>query len=155
MNPNYSITRTANVQVLEVRNLLNEHANKEILQAVQSIIDEGCSDFVVDLKQIQFMNSVGLNFLITLRARSNDKGGQVAVANASKKSGATPGDDQAPAYFPGQQLGGGGRRISAESQLNALPSGKSGQPKHESSHIFHAGKIEHGVETRVPIQNSG
>ncbi len=85
MNPNYSITRTANVQVLEVRNLLNEHANKEILQAVQSIIDEGCSDFVVDLKQIQFMNSVGLNFLITLRARSNDKGGQVAVANASKK----------------------------------------------------------------------
>jgi len=85
MNPNYNITKQNEVQVLEVRNLLNEFANKEILQAVQSKIDEGFSNFVVDLKQIPFMNSVGLNFLIMLRARSNDKGGHVAVANVSTK----------------------------------------------------------------------
>ena len=85
MNPNYSITKAENVQILEVRNLLNEYDNKEILQAVQTKIDEGFSNFVVDLKQIQFMNSVGLNFLITLKARSNDSGGRVAVANASGK----------------------------------------------------------------------
>jgi len=85
MNPNYNITKAENVQILEVRNLLNEYVNKEILQAVQSKIDEGFSNFVVDLKQIQFMNSVGLNFLITLKARSNDNGGRVAVANASGK----------------------------------------------------------------------
>ncbi|MCB9040276.1 MAG: STAS domain-containing protein [Lewinellaceae bacterium] len=85
MNPNYNITKQDNVQVLEVRNLLNEFANKEILQAVQLKMDEGFSDFVVDLKQVAFMNSVGLNFLIMLKARSNDKGGQVAVANVSTK----------------------------------------------------------------------
>ena len=85
MNPNYNITKQDSVQVLEVKNLLNEFANKEILQAVQSKIDEGFSNFVVDLKQIPFMNSVGLNFLIMLKARSNDKGGQVAVVNASVK----------------------------------------------------------------------
>ncbi|MCB0615344.1 MAG: STAS domain-containing protein [Phaeodactylibacter sp.] len=85
MNPNYNITKQESVQVLEVKNLLNEFANKEILQAVQSKIDEGFSNFVVDLKQIPFMNSVGLNFLIMLKARSNDKGGQVAVVNASVK----------------------------------------------------------------------
>lgn len=85
MNPNYNITKQDNVQVLEVRNLLNEFANKEILRAVQSKMDEGFSNFVVDLRQIHFMNSVGLNFLIMLKARSNDKGGQIAVANASAK----------------------------------------------------------------------
>ena len=85
MNPNYSITKAENVQILEVRNLLKEYVIKEILQAVQTKIDEGFSNFVVDLKQIQFMNSVGLNFLITLKARSNDSGGRVAVANASGK----------------------------------------------------------------------
>lgn len=85
MNPNYNIKKQDNVQVLEVRNLLNEFANKEILQAVQSKIDEGFFNFVVDLKQIAFMNSVGLNFLIMLKTRSNDKGGQVAVVNVSAK----------------------------------------------------------------------
>lgn len=85
MNPNYSITTKDSVQVLKVHNLLNEYINKEILRAVQLKIDDGFSTFVVDLKDIQFMNSVGLNFLIMLRARTNDKGGHVAVVNASQK----------------------------------------------------------------------
>ncbi|MCB0586437.1 MAG: STAS domain-containing protein [Phaeodactylibacter sp.] len=85
MNPNYNITKQDSIQVLEVKNLLNEMANKEILQAVQSKIDEGFSNFVVDLGQIPYMNSVGLNFLIMLKARSNDKGGNVAMANVSTK----------------------------------------------------------------------
>ncbi|MCB9302259.1 MAG: STAS domain-containing protein [Lewinellaceae bacterium] len=85
MNPNYSITTKDSVQVLKVHNLLNEYINKEILRAVQSKIDDGFSTFVVDLKDIQFMNSVGLNFLIMLRARTIDNGGHVAVVNASQK----------------------------------------------------------------------
>ena len=85
MNPNYSITTKDSVQVLKVHNLLNEYINKEILRAVQSKIDDGFSTFVVDLKDIQFMNSVGLNFLIMLRARTIDNGGHVAVVKAKKK----------------------------------------------------------------------
>ena len=85
MNPNYNITKQDSIQVLEVKNLLNEMTNKEILQAVQSKIDEGFSNFVVDLGQIPYMNSVGLNFLITLQARCTDQGGRLVVANASKK----------------------------------------------------------------------
>ena len=85
MNPNYSITKKDGVQVLEVHDLLSEYINKEILLAVQSKIDEGFSTFVVDLKDIEVMNSVGLNFLIVLRARSIDKGGHIAVVNASQK----------------------------------------------------------------------
>ena len=85
MHPNFSIIQKDRVQILEISNLLSEYANKEILLAAQSKIDEGFSKFVVDLKAIDFMNSVGLNFLITLRARSDEMGGQMAIANAPSK----------------------------------------------------------------------
>ena len=84
MNLNYSIDQTNNgVQVLKVKDLLSEHANKEILAAAQQQIDKGYTRFVVDLSQIRYMNSVGLNVLIMLRARSQEEGGDIAVANAS------------------------------------------------------------------------
>jgi anti-anti-sigma factor len=85
MHPNFSIIQKDSVQILEISNLLSEYANKEILLAAQSKIDEGFYKFVVDLKAIDFMNSVGLNFLITLRARSDEMGGQMAIANAPSK----------------------------------------------------------------------
>ena len=85
MNPNYNIKKQRDIDGVEVKKLLNEFTNKESLRAVQSKIDEGFSNFVVDLKQIPFMNSVGLNFLIMLKARSNDKGGHIAVVNVSTK----------------------------------------------------------------------
>lgn len=76
MNLTYSINeRNGGIQILKVKDLLSEHSNNEILQVAQQRIDEGHNRFVVDLSQVRFMNSVGLNFLITLRARSQEQGG--------------------------------------------------------------------------------
>lgn len=86
MNLTYSISeQDGGIQILKVHDLLSEHANNEILNAVQQRIDAGQTRFVVDLSQIRYMNSVGLNFLITLRARSQEEGGDIAVANPSQK----------------------------------------------------------------------
>jgi len=86
MNLTYSIyEKDGGVQILKVKDLLSEYANNEILKAAQQRIDQGHSRFVVDLSQIRYMNSVGLNFLITLRARSQEEGGEIAVANPSEK----------------------------------------------------------------------
>ena len=86
MNLTYTIEeQTDGIQLLKVHDLLSEHANKEILNAAQQRIDAGHNRFVVDLSQIRYMNSVGLNFLITLRARSQEEGGDIAVANPSEK----------------------------------------------------------------------
>jgi anti-sigma B factor antagonist len=86
MNLSYSIDeRHSGIQILKVHDLLSEHANKEILTAAQQRIDAGQNRFVIDLSQIRYMNSVGLNFLITLRARSQEYGGDIAVANPSEK----------------------------------------------------------------------
>ncbi len=85
MSKLFALSNQGQVQVLEVRDLISEYANRQILDAAQARIDDGYADFVVDLSQIDYMNSVGLNFLISLRNRSDDKGGQLAVANASSK----------------------------------------------------------------------
>lgn len=86
MNLTYSIDeQVGGIQILKIHDLLSEHANKEILKAAQQRIDAGQKRFVVDLSQVRYMNSVGLNFLITLRARSQEEGGDIAVANPSEK----------------------------------------------------------------------
>ena len=81
----YSLADRDDVQVLTVADLLNEFNNQEILAAVEAKIAAGFSNFVIDLTPMEFMNSVGLNFLIAVRSRSQESGGDVAVANPSTK----------------------------------------------------------------------
>lgn len=85
MNLNYSIAEQDGVQVLQIKDLLSEHSNREIIKAVDHKLQEGFASFVVDLGAIEYMNSVGLNFLLTMRARSRESGGGLVVANVSEK----------------------------------------------------------------------
>jgi anti-sigma B factor antagonist len=85
MNLNYSLAEKDGIQVLHINDLLSEHVNREIIKAVEHKLREGYASFVVDLSSIEYMNSVGLNFLLTMRARSSEKGGGLVVANVSEK----------------------------------------------------------------------
>lgn len=85
MNLNYSLAEKNGIQVLQIKDLLSEYANREIIKAVDHKLREGYASFVVDLAAIDYMNSVGLNFLLTMRARSKENGGGLIVANASQK----------------------------------------------------------------------
>lgn len=73
------------VQVLKVRHLWSETANKEILAAVQAKIDEGFVNFVADLADAPYINSVGLNLLIHIMMRTKENDGKLIIANASAK----------------------------------------------------------------------
>lgn len=81
----YEISKRENVQVLQVKDLLNEFANKEILKAARQKVAEGYANFVVDLGGIEYMNSVGINFLIQLKKMASAAGGKMVVAGASTK----------------------------------------------------------------------
>lgn len=85
MNLNYSIAEQNGIPILQIKDLLSEHANREIIKAVDHKLGEGYASFVVDLGAIEYMNSVGLNFLLTMRARSKENGGRLVVANVSEK----------------------------------------------------------------------
>ena len=71
------------IQILQVRSLLNEYDNKSIMQDVENQISQGWTKFVLDLSLMDIMNSVGLNFLIFMMKKSQNSGGNLAVANAS------------------------------------------------------------------------
>lgn len=72
------------IQVLQVQSLLNEYDNKSIMQDVENHINQGWNKFVLDLSLMDIMNSVGLNFLIFMMKKSQNSGGNFAVANASE-----------------------------------------------------------------------
>lgn len=74
-----------NTQILEVKSLLNEYDNKAIMRAVEERIDSGNNKFVLDLSKMDFMNSVGLNFLISFTKKLKTSGGGLALANASNQ----------------------------------------------------------------------
>ncbi len=82
----YSISEhNNNLQILEVRSLLNEIENKEILKEIETLFQRGKNKFIIDLAKLDFMNSVGLNFLISMMTKSKDNGGALALANVSKQ----------------------------------------------------------------------
>ena len=79
----YSFTEKFNIQILQVDSLLNPLDNQEIIRAVEEKIKENCLEFIVDLGKMDYMNSNGLTFLISILTRSRNAGGDVAIANLS------------------------------------------------------------------------
>lgn len=79
----YSIQEHQAIQVVKVEQLLNELDNNLILKEVQNRIEKGFNKFVIDLSSLNFMNSVGLNFMISVMNRSKNSGGDLTLANAN------------------------------------------------------------------------
>ena len=85
MNVNYSITKHNAVQVLSINSLLDEWQNRQILKELQQKIDTGLNEFVVDLAALNLVNSIGINFLLSLLAKVKKKGGVLILANVSSR----------------------------------------------------------------------
>jgi anti-sigma B factor antagonist len=81
----YTIHQHQTIQVVKVEDLYSEISNNEILSDVQSYIEKGFNKFVIDLSDLRFMNSVGLNFLLSMMKNSEKSGGELAVANANEQ----------------------------------------------------------------------
>ena len=85
MDQPYEFSQSGNTKLLRVGSLLSEFTNREILKLAQDWIDQGFTKFVVNLEGMPYTNSVGLNFLISLQARCQDRDGALVVANVSDK----------------------------------------------------------------------
>ncbi len=80
---NYSISQKDTIQIVSVQDLLSEFDNRQIITDIELHLDKGLNKLIVDLSRLDFMNSVGLNFLISLMTKSRKKGLSMAVANPS------------------------------------------------------------------------
>lgn len=81
----YIIEEKGNIQMVFVDNLMYEFENKKLLTILSSYISEGKYNFVIDLNQIQFINSTGLRFLIFLLSKSRSAGGDTVLIHVPEQ----------------------------------------------------------------------
>jgi anti-sigma B factor antagonist len=81
----FQISKEEDTYILQVRDLLSETANKKIMGALDAKSSDGFSNFIVNLSDIDYINSVGINFLVQLIHRAKKSGGQVVIVHASGK----------------------------------------------------------------------
>ncbi len=64
-------------------NLIGEKDGIPITDSFSEKLDEGIKNFVIDLGDLQHINSSGLGVLITLLTKARKTGGEVVLANPS------------------------------------------------------------------------
>lgn len=83
---NFIIDKYKNAQLLTLSgSLLAEVQSKDILDSVSELIQQGEVNFVVDLKDLKFINSSGLGMMLTLLTKVRKSGGDVVLANVPEQ----------------------------------------------------------------------
>ncbi len=54
----------------------------EISVEIEEELEEGTSQFIIDLQELEYMNSTGLNILINLMNKARNEGGEALVLGA-------------------------------------------------------------------------
>lgn len=68
-----------------IGNLLDKHSAKGLLDEVENLIADGKKKFILDLSELQHINSNGLNVLIIILTKSRNSGGDVVVSHVPEK----------------------------------------------------------------------
>ncbi|MFT6996490.1 MAG: anti-anti-sigma factor [Cryomorphaceae bacterium] len=78
---NYSITEKEELVFLEMKGKLVDKAEAIGIGAeVEEQMTSGNNHFVIDLSELEYMNSTGLNILLNLMNKSRNSGGEAVVA---------------------------------------------------------------------------
>ena len=82
----YSITEENNIQVLVLKGeLIDKNQAIDLIKNVDELLQLGKNKLVIDLSDLKYMNSSGLNVLIQLLTKTRTSGGESVIFNVSKK----------------------------------------------------------------------
>jgi anti-anti-sigma factor len=81
----YAIHEHQDIQVIQIHSLFNELDNQSILKDFNYRLHSGKSAFIVDLSELTYVNSIGLNLLILLMSSARKTDTYLALANASEQ----------------------------------------------------------------------
>lgn len=83
----YKRIEQKNVQVfLLVGELIDREQPKPMLDEIDKVILEGKNLILLDMKDLRYINSSGLNVLINVLTKSRKAGGDVAISNVNEKN---------------------------------------------------------------------
>lgn len=78
----YSIRKHEDILILAMKGrLLGEHQTMALMEELTEQIELGYVNFIVDLGELEFINSTGLNFLLTLLTKGRKQDGEVVLCN--------------------------------------------------------------------------
>ena len=82
----YSIAEENNIQVLVLKGeLIDKNQAIDLMKTVEELLQVGKNKFIIDLSELKYMNSSGLNVLIQLLTKTRTNGGESVIFNVSKK----------------------------------------------------------------------
>ena len=83
---NYKITEEDNNQQLTLSGeLIDKNQATELLASVEDLLRDGKNKLMIDLSDLKYMNSSGLNVLIQILTKTRTAGGDSVIFNVSKK----------------------------------------------------------------------
>ena len=77
----YEIQEAGEIKITLKGRLLEKSQALDLLQDVERLLGQNKILFIIDLKEMEYMNSTGLNVLINILTVVKNKGGQLRLVN--------------------------------------------------------------------------
>ncbi len=82
----YKISEENNIQVLVLRGeLIDKNQATDLMREVDELLEQEKNKFIIDLTNLKYMNSSGLNVLIQLLTKTRVQGGESVICHVNKK----------------------------------------------------------------------
>jgi anti-sigma B factor antagonist len=86
MNFNYKSSKDGAVNILQLQGeLIDRNQATVMLTEVEDLITKNENRILLDLKELRYINSSGLNILINILTKARKSGGEVAICCVNKK----------------------------------------------------------------------
>jgi anti-sigma B factor antagonist len=86
MDFSYKINKDNNIiNISFIGNLMNKQQVQGLLDEIDFYSNEGINKIIIDLAEMKYMNSTGLNILINIFTQTRNKGGDVIITNIPEK----------------------------------------------------------------------
>ncbi len=82
----YNINRDEKIAFISLKGeLIEKNQANELLAQADKLTEAGCNRWAIDLSELKYMNSNGLNTLIQLLTKARKTGGETVLFNLNKK----------------------------------------------------------------------
>lgn len=73
------------INVSLVGNLMSKQQIQDLLEEIDFYFNDGIKKIIIDLSEMQYMNSTGLSVLINIFTQARNRGGEVIITNIPEK----------------------------------------------------------------------
>ncbi len=82
----YNTTTKENIIIIQLSGeLIDRNQAVALLEEIEAAISSGANKFLLNLQELKYVNSSGLNVLINILTKARKAGGDLAVCNVNSK----------------------------------------------------------------------